>query len=437
MSYKAVNKKIPSNNKLYDNKKLIIDYAKKSNSKYLSKLPENFVEETFEKFINYYSIESRLNPLFSFSLYLSNEIYKLFSEEIKKENLDLEIELINDKKYVQIVDYVFLRLNKYGMESIDKEKILMNVFENYKGDVNISVAIAKEVKREIINYVKENGLEETAENEFLSEYEYEEELNNETTSENDYDEEYYDEESNRLEEPKLDVIEESKILDNVDDKNVENENTNNNKLDESNKTDIIDDIKEDHNTEVSDKTLDDNKSNQIVQPIDEEKIIIENKENNEEDINEIQEANQKNVVKNLKKRAKIKRKMVREISNVEEDRQEEQLNINERIIEYIKNNRLTKVNNDFYDNLIVKYDLIRKIKNPNIKIYIYLRYGYYNGICLSDIDIIKFLDISEETLNNTKEQLYLTLKEQIEEKIDIIISNGLKGKSNSYLLKVN
>lgn len=378
-------------NSLKENKKQITSLGIKSYKEYLDKLPFDFVDDVFNKFCNNYDINSGLNPELSFLFFLSNKILKDFSEKIKDDNLDLEIELLSNERYIKAIDFTINRLNKFYIINLLKE----SKHEEMK-DLKRVLSL---IKNNLDNKDKNSNEEKHIKNkDYLYEYFSE------------YTKEEVDEAINNLNFYSIDVLRKYDFED-LDKEKILMDIFEN--YDE--KTDIFVLIVREVKKEIRKKFLTSEKTNII----------------NEEELNikEISiEHNSNDILQ--KEYFDVKEIIAEETSN-----QNEVLTVNDRIDKYINNNELKKVNNDYYDELIIKYNLLNKIKDSDVKLYIYLRYGYYKNICLSDEDIINLLNISIEQLIVTKEKMLNFLKEVINENIELILNNDLKLLKNSHTIK--
>ena len=388
-----------SKNMIKQNKNRIINLAINEYEDYLKKLDNNFVNIVFEKFVNYYSIDSGLNPEFAFQLFLANNIYAEFSNRIKNDDVDLEIELISNSKYINIANYVFKKVRPTYIKKIDIEKVLMNVFENYNGEEKISIAIARAVRAEIDNIINEVKRVFNK----LNIYEFNSE-DVETILENVYN--------------KIDDINDINTL-------IEQEV-------QKNKNYYIEENKQITNNQ-QEETIENSDNN-----IEQEKQIIKknikrkkHKVVNEERIESVRETIEVN-------NGPIEELFdINSIVAIDNPNSTYTFNIDVLANNFFKTNIPEFSHNSYFDTLAKHFNLIDYTNENDLKSYIYLRYAYYRDMYVADEDIAQILNISFNEVINLRDRALLLLKDVIEKNINIVLNHEIKPKKAKYVRKIS
>lgn len=394
-----------SKNMIVQSKDRIINLAVNEYDDYLKKLDDNFVDAVFEKFTNYYSVDSGLNPEFAFQLFLANNIYAEFSNKIKNDDVDLEIELISNPKYINIANYVFRRVRPDYIEKIDIEKVLMNVFENYNGEEKISIAIARAVKVEIDNIINEVKREFNK----LNIYDFEP-VDVEIVLENVYDKLEDINNINALIEQEVQIdIEKNKEYY----MQRENEQITNNQQKEKPTEDL------DNNVEPEEYAIKEKVKKKKHKAVKEEKIelVEETTEVYEESIEELFD--------------------IDSIVAIDNPNSTYTFNADALANKFFKTNIPGFPHNNYFDTLAKHFNLIDYTNENDLKTYIYLRYAYYREMYIADEDIAQILSISFDEVLNLRDRALLLLKDVIEKNINIILNFEIKPKKVKYVRKVN
>ena len=105
--------------------------------------------------------------------------------------------------------------------------------------------------------------------------------------------------------------------------------------------------------------------------------------------------------------------------------QEKNKNLNEIVVEYIKNNNVISIDLDYLDNLFVKLNIINDIEDQQLKDFCYLKYGHYS-IYFSNYDIKKILKLTDEELIELNKTCLNLLKQIMNSKIDSTIKKMIK-----------
>lgn len=109
---------------------------------FIEYLPEDFLQNQYNTFIQTYSYECGLNKDISFGLYLQNSINTILCHQIRNGNIDLEIELLD--KYMPVLELIIRKLRIY--EDLDKEGLLIKSIETYDGTKLLSLHILSVVR---------------------------------------------------------------------------------------------------------------------------------------------------------------------------------------------------------------------------------------------------------------------------------------------------
>ena len=120
-------------------------------SKFNKLLPRNYMQTLYKMYRKSYDVKCGLSADIYYKFLIQNRITLLLCQKIIKDNIDLEIYLI--EKYMPIVDYIFnkLRLNE---SDINKEDVIIKAIETYDGVRLFSLHILDTLKKDYINKEK-------------------------------------------------------------------------------------------------------------------------------------------------------------------------------------------------------------------------------------------------------------------------------------------
>lgn len=447
-------------------KEITNKYLKKY-EKYLNNFDNNFIHSTYSKFIKDYNFECRVNPEILFGIYLKKEILTEYTKRINNGDIDLEIEITEDPEYINLSKLVIQKIDKYNLDELKSEDLLIKALESYKGDTTFSIHIVRVAKQEYSKILSELGINTTKldeemqakmPDEYYDDEYYDEDEETQISSEIEeehfeedeyYDDEYFEEEnqvsSAVVDEPKISeeiVIDNEKVdefNDDYDEEKVEEQillESEEYEEELESSEELLEELDEEGNVE---EDLQEEKTDEFSDDYDGEKVeeqILSESEEYEEELKSSEE-----LLEELDEEDNVEKDLQEE--KIDEEPQElsetEEIQLNEENIEllaerYISNHDVIVKDSNYIDDLVVKFNIINQVED-SVRDYVFLRYGYYKGMILTDNIVSQILNKNPEEINILKCQTLNCLKDEIARGIDMVIESDLYCKTSPYVMK--